>query len=162
VPDYRDHLAQAREYLEAAAQSGPEGRAAVRRWAGEVADALPEHEPPDAVLDPAAQQRAAQVRAAQELGYELALPETGGAGIELYPDVRLAGHYEDSGLYPGPGRLSDNGGHMQYDAAAIARAQAEDEVARYGLMLQGGRPAPAAVRGPPAQRRLACGGAGGR
>jgi hypothetical protein len=140
MPDYRDHIAQARELLELAARAGAEGRAAVRSWAQQVADALPPGDEPDAVLDPAEEWRAAQVRAAQALGYTtVALSETGPAGIELYPDDRAAGHYDD-GLYPGPG-APDNGGHMQYDAAAIARAQAEDEVARYGLMLQSGRPA---------------------
>ena len=85
MPDYRQHIEGARDLLELAAQT-PEGRAAVRRWAGEVADSLPEHEPPDAVPDPEAEWRAAQLRAAQQLGYEnLALSETGRAGHRAVP-----------------------------------------------------------------------------
>jgi hypothetical protein len=142
VPDgYMERLEEARELIQLAGET-PEGRAAARSWLQQVAGAVGADEDQPAVPDPAEQRRQAQVRAAEALGYEnLALSETGPAGIELYPDVRL-GHYEDSGLYPGPGQLPDNGGqHMQYDAAAIAQALADDEVARYGLMLQGGRPA---------------------
>ena len=136
MPDYQDRISEARELLEMAAQT-PEGRAEVRRWTQQVADALPAAEP-DAVLDPEAEWQAAQVRAAQELGYDVALSETGDAGIELYPDVGL-GHY-DAGLYPGPGSPDNNGGQpMQpYDAGAIARAQAEDEIARLSIMAMGG------------------------
>jgi hypothetical protein len=133
VPDYREHIEGARDLLELAAQT-PEGRAAVRRWAGQVADALPPEEP-DPVLDPAAEQRrAAQVRAAQELGYDVALSDETSGAVTL--------HYA-SGLYPGPGQSPDNGGQpMQpYDLDASVQALVDDEIARYGLMLQTGRSA---------------------
>ncbi len=107
MPDYQDRISEARDLLEMAAQT-PEGRAAVRRWAGQVADALPEGEPPATTVDAAAEweaaqaRRAAQVAAAEQMGYaNLALSETGDA-VELYLADTGPGHY-DTGLYPGPG-----------------------------------------------------------
>jgi hypothetical protein len=152
VPDYRDHIEGARSLLELAAQT-PEGRAAVRQWAGQVADALPPEEPPEAAPDPAAEQRrAAQVQAARELGYDVALSDETDGAVTL--------HYA-SGLYPGPGQSPDNGGqHMQpYDAAAERQALVADEVARYQMMLLGGRPARPQYAGlqlsrPPAQEEV--------
>ena len=140
MPD--DHMAllkQARELIQLAGETA-EGRAAARGWLQQVQQAV--DEPPDAVPDAAAEdeaarQRAAQLRAAQQLGYDLALSETGDPGIELYPAVGL-GHFDaGSGLYPGPG-APDNGGQPTYDGAAIARALAADEIARYEMMLRGG------------------------
>ena len=138
MPDYQDHISQARELLEMAAQT-PEGRAEVRRWTQQVADALPGDEP-DAVLDPAAEWQAAQLRAAQQMGYgNLALSETGDAGIELYPDTGL-GHYDDAGLYPGPGSPDNNGGQPvpQYSEAQLRQARQADDIMRYEMMLRGG------------------------
>jgi len=133
MPDYRDHLDQAHGYLELAAQTA-EGRAKIRKWAADVAAALDQQEAEAA--DPAAERRAAQVRAARDLGYtNIALSETGGAGIELYPDVPGAG--------PGLAGAAGDGGTMQYDPAAIYQAAAQDEIDRYALMMQGRRPGPA-------------------
>ena len=133
MPDYRDHLDQAHGYLELAAQTA-EGRAKIRKWAADVAAALDQQEAEAA--DPAAERRAAQVRAARDLGYaNIALSETGGPGIELYPDVPGAG--------PGLAGAAGDGGTMQYDPAAIYEAAARDEIDRYALMLQGRRPGPA-------------------
>jgi hypothetical protein len=145
MPDeYREHISGARDLLELAAETA-EGRAAIRRWCGQVIEALPEDEP--AVPDPAAERRAAQVRAARELGYTtIALSETASAGIGLYPDipgVQAAGHYEDSGLYPGRPGQAGSGGTMQDDMAALHQAAAQDEIDRYALMMQGRRPGPA-------------------
>jgi hypothetical protein len=144
VPDgYMERLEEARELIQLAGET-PEGRVAARSWLQQVAGAVgADEDQPAPVPDPPTEWRAAQLRAAQALGYEnLALSETGPAGIELYPDVRL-GHYEDSGLYPGPGQSPDNGGqHMQpYDLGASVQALVDDEIARYSLMAQGGRPA---------------------
>jgi hypothetical protein len=133
MPDYRDHIEQARDLLELAAQS-PEGRAKIREWAADVTAALDQQEAEAA--DPAAERRAAQVQAAQDLGYaNIALSETGGAGTGLYPDVPGAG----LGLAGAAG----DGGTMQYDPAAIYQAAAQDEIDRYALMMQGRRPGPA-------------------
>ena len=133
MPDYRDHIEQARDLLELAAQS-PEGRAKIREWAADVTAALDQQEAEAA--DPAAERRAAQVRAARDLGYaNIALSETGGPGIELYPDVPGAG--------PGLAGAAGDGGTMQYDPAAIYQAAAQDEIDRYALMMQGRRPGPA-------------------
>ncbi len=131
--DYLARLEQARELIQLAGETA-EGRAAARGWLQQVQQAVGE---PDAVLDPAARQRAAQVRAAQQMGYDVALSESGPAGIELYPaDIGL-GHY-DGGLYPGPGAPDNGGQRMQYDEAAIARALAADEIARLSIMAMGG------------------------
>ena len=83
MPNYRDHIEDARDLLELAAQTA-EGRTAIREWAAGVTAALDQQEAEEeAGLDPAAEWRAAQVRAAEELGYTtIALSETGGAGIE--------------------------------------------------------------------------------
>ena len=53
--DYRDHILEARELLELAAQSAA-GRHEIRKWAAEVAAALDQQE---AENDPAAERRAA-------------------------------------------------------------------------------------------------------
>ena len=132
MPDYREHILEARELLELAAQSAA-GRHEIRKWAAEVAAALDQQE---AENDPAAERRAAQVRAAQDLGYaNIALSETGGAAIELYPDGPGAGL--------GLAGTAGDGGTMRYDPAAIYEAAARDEIDRYALMLQGRRPGPA-------------------
>src|SRR5271165_2572170 len=98
--DYMTRLEQARELIQLAGETA-EGRAAARGWLQQVQQAVDAPDEPDAVPDPAAQQRAAQVRAAQQMGYDaISLSETGDAGCELYPaDIGL-GRYDDAGLYP--------------------------------------------------------------
>jgi hypothetical protein len=157
MPDYRDHIEDARDLLELAAQTA-EGRRAVRRWAQQVADALPADEQDEpVVLQPvppglAGSGYVVNRDAMRRSGYDataVALSETGGAGIGLYPDVPGAGLYlagaagpYDGSDYPGPGRAG-NGGTMQYDMAALQQAAAQDEIDRYALMMQGRRPGPA-------------------
>jgi hypothetical protein len=76
-------------------------------------------------LNSAVEWRAAQVRAARELGYDaVALSGVGGAG------------HVDSGP-------AGNGGTMEYDLAAIHQAAVQDEVSRLSLLMQGRRPGPA-------------------
>jgi hypothetical protein len=87
MPDYREHIEQARDLLELAAQTSG-GRTAIRKWAAEVTAALDQQEAGNEPADPAAERRAAQVRAAQDLGYtNIALSETGGSG----PAIMLGG-----------------------------------------------------------------------
>jgi hypothetical protein len=144
MPDYREHISEARDLLELAAQS-PEGRAAIRKWAADVTAALDQQEAEEeAGPDPAAEWRDAQAEAARDLGYDVALSETGGAGIELYPAVpggdpalMLAGQYDNSGL------AADGGTMRQYTEAELYQAAAQEEIDRYALQMQGRRPGPA-------------------
>jgi hypothetical protein len=140
--DYHARISQARELLELAAQSGPEARAAIKQWTQAVADHLPDEEPvgqPEPAT--AGQARTAWSRPAlRRGGYDadaVALSETGDAGIELYPDVRAAGHYDEPGMYPGPGQAAPAG---QYTEDQLREAFVADEIARLGIMAQGMRP----------------------
>jgi hypothetical protein len=127
--DYLLSLERARDLIQLAGETS-EGRSAARAWLRQVAAAVGEDE------DPAAAHRAEQVRAAQDLGYDVALSETG-AGIELYPDlgspvVMLS---DDSGP------AADGGTDMYYTEADLDEARQQDEIDRLGLMVQSRRPA---------------------
>jgi len=149
--DYLEHLEEARELIQLAGETD-EGRAAARRWLRQVISAVGDAEP--VVLQPVPPELAgsgyiANRDAMRRSGYDattVALSETGGAGIELYPDPRAGTGSSDPvimlGQYDNGGPAAD-GGTMQYDPAAIYQAAAQDEIDRYALMMQGRRPGPA-------------------
>jgi hypothetical protein len=134
--DYMERLEEARELIQLAGETD-EGRAAARRWLRQVISAVGDAEP--AVLQPvppglAGSGYIANRDAMRRSGYDattVALSETGGAGTELYPDVRAAGHYDS-------GPAADGGTMREYTEHELAQAEQRDEVDRYGLMLRGG------------------------
>jgi hypothetical protein len=144
--DYRDHITQARDLLELASQTA-EGRAAVKRWTGQVAAALPDEDPEDAsASEPGtAWNENALARGGLTQEQLVGLSETGDPGCELYP-AALSDHYATS---PAPG-VHDNGRQqaMDYDEADLRFWHAQDEVARLSLLTQGGpaRPSYAGVQ----------------
>jgi hypothetical protein len=156
--DYMARLEEARDLIQLAGGTA-EGRAAARSWLRQVISAVGDAEPE--VLQPVPPELVGtgyvvNRNAMRRAGYDattIALSETGGAGIELYPDPGAAGPY-DSDDYPGPGPAWDGGTAVQYDNAALEQALvldnaaleqelARDEVDRYSLMLDGRRPGPA-------------------
>jgi hypothetical protein len=138
--DYLERLEEARELIQLAGET-EEGRAAARSWLRQVISAVGDAEP--VVLQPvppglAGSGYIANRDAMRRSGYDattVALSETGGAGIELYPDVPGAGLYL--------AEAAGDGGTMQDDFGALHQAAAQDEIDRYALMLQGRRPGPA-------------------
>ena len=150
--DYLEHLEEARELIQLAGETD-EGRAAARRWLRQVISAVGDAEP--VVLQPVPPELAgsgyiANRDAMRRSGYDattVALSETGGAGIELYPDPRAGTGSSDPvimlGQYDNGGPAADGGTTMQYDMAALHQAAVQDEVDRYSLMMDGRRPGPA-------------------
>jgi hypothetical protein len=138
--DYMARLEEARDLIQLAGGT-PEGRAAARSWLRQVISAVGDDEP--AVLQPAPREVSGYTLnrdAMRRSGYDattIALSETGGADVVLYPDSGPAGSY-DSG-YDDPGLALA----MQYDNDALEQELARDEVDRYSLMLDGRRPGPA-------------------
>jgi hypothetical protein len=126
--EHREHITQARDLLELAAQT-PEGRADLRGWLGQVMQALGREDgtqdAPDG-QDGTAWNRRALARS----GLTVALSAEGGEPQVLY----LAGDESTDG------GAHDNGGQAmpQYTEAELREAYLADEVARLSLVAMGG------------------------